>query len=432
MLNRLKTLIDILKRSLWFIPCLMIIGGLLLGVGMNFIDSRIWQWDDPYYGYGWQVESEGVRTLFSSVCAAIITAMTTILSITLLIFTVLANQYGAHVLRVFKIRSFSKFVIGWFSAVYIYMIYHVYTITINGDVGSVPRLSIMVGALLTVSTIVLLILYIHFLVRQIQVGTVVYEVFEDLKQIIDRMEKIDMDSVPEEGSYHERTDLEYKVSARNAGYLQMIDKELLKKLAEKTKITIHLPTRPGDFVVTGEPLAFIEGQNEPVEDAAATIRSSFILGEKRVPINDLECSLDTLVEMVLRALSPGVNDLIVANNCIDYIGETIALLVNKQFPASRHYSKEGALLIVSHEFSFEGYMAAALNPIRQYAIEHCSVVIRLMDMLIKVAKINRHPVYQQTIVRHFNAVYEPALEIHKQEIDQKSIHDRIEMMKSLF
>ena len=350
--------------------------------------------------------------------------MTTILSITLLIFTVLANQYGAHVLRVFKIRTFTKFVIGWFSAVYMYMLYNVYTMTLNS--AKVPRISITVGALFTVSTIFLLILYIHFLVRQIQIGTVVYEIFIDLKKTINSMKPLEIENPRKELEVEFNFKSDLIIPAANAGYLQAVDKENLKDLANEKGVSIFVPVRTGHFVVSGEVLAYLESRHELDDSVLERAGLCFLSGKKRIPVDDLECNLDTLVEMTLRALSPGINDLIVANNCINYIGETIALLVNKQFQDARHYSDEGNLLLACKEFTFEGYVNAAFNPIRQYAVEHCIVAIRMLDLLIKVTRINRYPPYQDVINRHFKAIYEPALAHHRQDLDQESIKSRYE------
>lgn len=427
MINRIKHLLDFFKRSLWLIPSLMTLGGLLVGISLNYIDSFLVKGENPYFGFDWNIESEGVRALFASVCAAIITAMTTILSITLLIFTVLANQYGAHVLRVFKIRTFSKFVIGWFGAVYMYMIYHVYTITINDEGESIPTISIIFGALFTVSTIFLLILYIHFLVRQIQVGTVVYEIFSDLKQTILSMEPLETVSDKALVRREFSINSECFVTSPSAGYLQTVDKKSLKKLAEDENISLYVPVRAGHFVISGDVLAYIKGKKELDDSFADKVRACFLSGEQRLPVNDLECNLDTLIEMILRALSPGINDLVVANNCIDYVGETIVLLAERQFPDTDHYNDEGKLLLACKEFTFEGYMDAALNPIRQYAVGHCFVVVRLLDILIKVTRINRNPLYQKSVNRHFKAYYEEALKRHEQEIDLESIKSRNEL-----
>ncbi len=422
MVSYLKNILDVLKRSLWFIPVVMTLCGLILSIGLNYLDWFFWTNETPYLGGVWGVNLEGIRSLFTSVSAAIITAMTTILSITLLIFTVLAGQYGAHVLRIFKLRTFSKFIIGWFSGVYIYMIYHVYAVTINNGNDYIPQLSITFGVIFTVSTIFLLIIYIHFLVRQIQVGTVVSETSTELYKWIESLDTWHFNEQEDTLPTINAPNQTFKISSY--GYIQNINKEKLKKIAAQQGFTIKVLHRPGDFVMSGETILCVYTSKTVDESLIKKMISCYIVGEKRIPVEDLEFNLEILIEMTLRALSPGMNDILIANQCIDYIGESIALLVKKKFPKEYLHSEEGKLLLVTKEFSFAGYMNAVLNSIRQYAILHCSVSIRIMDILIKVIKINECDSYRSTIQRHFMAIYESTVEKHKHPFDQESINQR--------
>jgi len=430
MISFLRNFLDYLQRSLWFIPLFMTFCGLFLSMGLDQLDWIFWERETPYLGHSWGLNQESMRDLFSNIGAAIITAMTTILSITLLTFTVLSGQFGAHVLRVFKIRSFSKFVMGWFSGTYLYIIYYVYRISAGNPEKYIPQLAITLGVILTATTLFLLILYVHHLVGQIQASSVISRMAEELWALIKKMEPDNHEKRIKNFS-EELGLLVCSIRLEKAGYIQSIDKTQLQKIAKEHQCTVEVLIRVGNFILTGTCVIKLYSKNDFNQDLVSQIQSCFILGDKRIPVEDLECDLENLVEMTLRALSPGTNDLMIANNSIDYIAESIALLTTKKFPDTHHYNESGQLLMRSKEFSFKGFLDAALNQIRPYAVKHCSVAIRLLDSLINIARLSSSKKYYKEIARHFNAIYKAAIDEHPREFDVASLTTRKEIFLSI-
>lgn len=426
MISLIKNVWDAVKRSLWIIPFLMTLCGLGLGIGFYHLDWFLWENEIPLLGQSWGIDAEGVRILFSNFGGAIITAMTTILSITLLIFTVLAGHFGSHVLRVFKVQTFSKVVIGFFSGTYVYIIFNIYKVTTGSGAGYIPQISITFGIACILLTIFLLLFYVHFLVRQIQAGSVISAIAKELNGSIMKLEDYAKPEKKNGATFLPETLglLKHAIFLGVSGYIQSIDKDALEEIADKNAFVIKIPYRTGQFIVTGAAAAIVYSSNEIDEKTKASIRSCFIVGEKRIPVKDLECDLELLVEMILRALSPGINDIVVANNCIDYVGESLALLVKKKFPDPQRYSKEGKLLLIAKEFSFEGYLNAVLNPVRQYALEHCSVTIRLLDILNTLLSLTEAAEYRDKLRQHFESLYQAAAAAHQNPLDQESLGKR--------
>lgn len=97
------------------------------------------------------------------------------------------------------------------------------------------------------------------------------------------------------------------VMADQSGYVQYIDIEKLQTLADHLKMKVEIRRMPGKYVHRGEPLLRLSG---PVEDEAlATFREAFSLGEARSFDQDLGYGLIVLGEVASKALSPGINDL---------------------------------------------------------------------------------------------------------------------------
>ena len=76
---------------------------------------------------------------------------------------------------------------------------------------------------------------------------------------------------------------------------------------------------PGDFVLNGGVLAEFEGDACDAE-LKSEIRLHVVLGAKRTATNDdVIFILRGVVEIALRALSPGINDPFTALACIDHL-----------------------------------------------------------------------------------------------------------------
>lgn len=78
--------------------------------------------------------------------------------------------------------------------------------------------------------------------------------------------------------------------------------------------------RPGDYVFPGAPIAKM---TPAVGGAEAAIRAATALGPTRVSSADLEFAVSQLVEVAVRALSPGINGPHTAIAVLDRLGAAL-------------------------------------------------------------------------------------------------------------
>ena len=98
---------------------------------------------------------------------------------------------------------------------------------------------------------------------------------------------------------------------------------------------------------------------ERVDDRLATrIAAAFVVGTQRTPIQDVEFSVDQLVEIALRALSPGVNDPFTAITCVDRLGSVLCRLARREPPSPFRRDERGKLRLVASSTSFAEFADA--------------------------------------------------------------------------
>jgi len=133
--------------------------------------------------------------------------------------------------------------------------------------------------------------------------------------------------------------------AQRAGYVQAIDLAGLVALAQEHDAVVRLHHPPGSFLMLDGPLAdvFPEAASEAL---AGRIEGSYVLGAVRTPQQDPYFLFDQLLEVAVRALSPGINDPFTAISCIDRMAESLNLLARRRLPPAFLTDDEGALRLV--------------------------------------------------------------------------------------
>ena len=107
---------------------------------------------------------------------------------------------------------------------------------------------------------------------------------------------------------------------------------------------------------------------------------------QRTAFQDVEFTVDQLVEVAVRALSPGINDPFTAIACIDRLGEGLCRLAGRSMPSPFRCDEEGRLRVVARPTTFESVANAAFHQIRQYGRTSAAVLIRLLETFEMVAE----------------------------------------------
>ena len=125
------------------------------------------------------------------------------------------------------------------------------------------------------------------------------------------------------------------------------------------------------------------------------------LGRYRTVEQDPAFGIRQLVDMALKALSPGVNDTSTAVMCVDYLTAILAQLAPRKFPASLRY--EGDLLsVITIAPTFEALLAEAFDQIRGSAIGNVGIMARMLSAIETLATLTASP-------RRRRALYEQVL-----------------------
>ena len=145
---------------------------------------------------------------------------------------------------------------------------------------------------------------------------------------------------------------------------------------------------------------------------------------QRTAFQDVEFTVDQLVEVAVRALSPGINDPFTAIACIDRLGEGLCRLAGRSMPSPVRYDAEGRLRVVTRPVTFEAVMNAAFHQIRQYGRTSVAVLIRLLETFEMIAAQVRRENDRAALEHHALLVCEAGQKGLPDEADRKAVQER--------
>ena len=180
------------------------------------------------------------------------------------------------------------------------------------------------------------------------------------------------------------------------GYLQHLAGDQLADWAAEHKTSILLLVRPGDYVFPGAPIAVMTPQ---VDGAEAAIINTTALATERKSSDDLEFAVRQLVEVAVRALSPGINDPHTAISVLDRIGAALCEIVPLHLRNGVYLRADRPVLVVP-SIEYGGLVDAMFHMIRQNGAGKPSVVIRIMEVLSAVVTCEHDPVRVAALQRH--------------------------------
>ncbi len=422
--TKLAKLWDSLQSSYWFLPTL--IAGLIAALGLTllYID---WTGNAPGVWWLYTGGADGARSMLSTVAGAMATISGTAFSITIVALQLAASNFGPRLLRNFMHDIGNQVVLGTFIGTFLYCLLVLRNIRGENFDKFVPQLSITVGMGLAIFSILVLIYFIHHASTIIQASSVISNVSSELEHTIDRL-------FPQQIGYglqetqHQTEEISTQVEQRSApikatqkGYLQLIDDEKLMKIACRANVLLHLKTQPGSYLIKGSTLALVYPQEHISPKLAKQINDAFIVGQERTEKQDIAFPIEQLVEIAVRALSPGINDPFTAIRCIDRLGAGLSLLARRDFPSPYRYDKHHKLRVIAESVMFEFLVDRAFNQIRQYGQSDSTVMMQLLDAITLVATYTEAPNQQAVLRRHAEMVLRGSQEGLSEEYDRSQV-----------
>lgn len=360
-----------LRSSLWLPPVASMALALLLAPLIRWVDERT-QW--TLLGFG----VDGAKSVVGELSASLLTFIVFAFSILLLAVQVASSQLTPRIIA----RTFEgRLARGTLSA---FVFSYIYSLAALGRIdGRVPQLPVLLVIVSCLIGIGLFIGLIQASGQGFRPVAVLARVADETRTVIEAVYPRPFVPGAEEhcGAGLDPARAGRTVEHRGpAGVLVAFDAGGLVDIASRAGCAIELVPQVGDFVAAGEELFRLHGAGAGAVDEGS-LHLCMALGPERTLESDPAFGLRIIVDIGIKALSPGINDPTTGVLAVDQLDVLLRLLSGRQLAMGVVKDPSGEVRLCYRTPSWEDLVTLAVTEIRLYGGGSPQVTRRLQAML---------------------------------------------------
>ncbi|MGT2665913.1 DUF2254 family protein [Streptococcus rifensis] len=270
-----------------------------------------------------------------------------------------------------------------------------------------------------VTSMIAFVLFVRRVLRDIKYDNVIDNVFAQANRLII--------TESEQRKSSERYDAEkfqskLNIFGQSTGYLYHIDHKALLTTLKDIPCELVITKKIGEYIPKGVYIATLnflnqnELSHEEEIELAKKISNALVFNTVKNESQDYHFEITNIIEIALKALSPGVNDPNTAIICIN----KLALLLGKLFSSQNHFillaSNDNAK-VVYHSYSVEEEMYLTFNQILFYGKSDPAVARAILESIYLIYMISDRSA-QAEVKKFFQYSYTLCLEALSSKLDQ--------------
>ena len=328
-----------------------------------------------------------------------------VFTVTMLVLQLASSQLSPRVMRTYLRDRTNQIVLGLFIATFLYALLVLREVRspVTG-VAFVPAIGVSVAFLLLLASVGAFVYYIHHMAQSIRAATVLRSVANETRQTISRLYPQGIAAEPSGPvpQLPERPPDELVRLEGAAGVIAALDGGQLVERAIAHQVCVELPYMVGDFVPTGAPLVRVwrigatpTGDSAELKDLANAV----VLGAERTMTQDTAFGFRQIVDIAVRALSPGTNDPTTAVQALDELHDLLRRIATSEIPSPVRQTDDVSVVLMLPRPDWADYVALALDEIRLYGASSIQIARRLRYLLLDLADaappVRRAPIERQ-------------------------------------
>lgn len=401
--------LDALRTQLWPLPVLAVAAAVALGVALPALDAGIdGQLPDSARVVLFSGGTEAARAVLQAIAGSLITVTSLTFSLTVVTLQLASSQFSPRLLRTFTADRFVHATLALFLAAFAFALAVLRSVRdeVSGSTAFVPEISVTVAFVLAIASVVGLVLFLAHLAREIRVETIMRRVDRETRDTIDRVfpknrRVADAVPAPQPGSF--------LIPAVSSGFLTSLDKDRLLAAAVNFGAVVRIDRDPGSSLVEGVPFATAwplemgAGHGPDArEELCREINAAVATGFERTSVQDAGYGFRQLVDVAVRALSPGINDPTTAVHVLGHLSALLCRLVDRNPGPEQVRDDDGRVRVVLSLPGLPALMDLAVNQARYYGAGDPDVAGRLLDLLREVAFCDRTGRYRDLVMDHLD------------------------------
>ncbi len=308
------------SKPLWWYPMWSLVGGLLLGI----LVARFLDFDGgPVDWLVYSGDPEAARSFVSLAASAVATITSLTLTITVVTLQLASSQYSPRLIEHYLSDRGTRAVISLFLLTFAFSVATLLNVRLAGEAseGRVPGPAISILIVLVVASLGALVFFVYRVTESIRVESILKRVRDRTIAAIEQRDEHDqtgeeIDELPDpdqDGTV---------IRSRRTGFFVALDRDAIAADDVGPGTRVWIVVSPGDFVTVDAPVAIVRGLD--VDEPADIVERWLRFDTERWIETDYSYGVRSMLDVALKALSPGINDPTTAVMAVQRIAEVMA------------------------------------------------------------------------------------------------------------
>tara|TARA_R100001369_G_scaffold20091_1_gene36540 strand:- start:11238 stop:12548 length:1311 start_codon:yes stop_codon:yes gene_type:complete len=263
-------------------------------------------------------------TMLSALISGLISVMVFSFSMVMLLLSQASSNYSPRLLPGLISDKKHQIILGIYLSTILYNIFILFSIQPTGNKYQIPGFSVLVGIVGTVICLYAFIFFIHNISQSIQISNILKMIYTQSKNRLDEV-------IEKEGTHlapFPNSEDWYEYQSEKSGYLQNISYTNMIDFSIENDTQLHILPFKGNFILNGIPM--FRSKIKLEKDQVDQILNNISYAREELVEDNYILGFKQLTEIILKAMSPGINDPGTAINAIDYLTELFALRMQKK------------------------------------------------------------------------------------------------------
>ncbi|MFO8082770.1 MAG: DUF2254 family protein, partial [Desulfobacterales bacterium] len=234
--------------------------------------------------------------------------------------------------------------------------------------------------------------FIHHVARSVQINYIIDRIANGISRAVENdiaeIENSDhllryLEERPEDLSDDPVTE----IPIGQPGFVKHIDYDALVELARQNGLMFDLRMRLGEYLEEDDTAVAVHVYSDgdsAAESLEDDVQAAISCGAERDTARDVEFGIIKLVEVALRAISPGINDPNTAIYCISKLGP-ILRRIGRELENLYYYDEDSVVRLHVQNIRFRDLLYSTYYQLRTYGQHDISVLAEMLDSVAEIA-----------------------------------------------
>ncbi len=319
---------------------------------------------------------ETVRAMLSTFIGGIISLTVFSFSMVMVVLGQASSDFSPRLLPGLISNKRHQIILGIYVGTLLYCTLILLSLGAYGSDSSAVGLSAMLAALMSVLCIVLFIYFINSISSAIQIHNIIDEIYQRCNTYLE--DELEDNNSTKIALQYIDTDGWKTIVTDKTGYFRGFDRVLMSSSVKEDDNQIEIVPYLNQHIWKGD--VALRVKNDISEDAHQNLLFCMDISSDRHEDDKGIGGMIKLMEIAVKAMSPGINDPGTAIGAVTKLGSLLATFLRLPHMVSTTFDN-GSMILIRKNIPAEELMRILVQPIRLYAKQDSSVLYELIKAL---------------------------------------------------